>query len=117
MTDPEARISVKSGKVRTLNNRCSMAVDAGTVIRHLQADFADRRVSVLLESIVEPLHQPLLPHGLPVQEVVADTNYSNGLHNALLEARGITSWIPVHGKYQPETTALSTMRKRTALLA
>lgn len=102
--DPEARISVKPGKARALNYLCSMAVDEGHgFISHIQADFADRRDSVLLESIVAPLHQRLLAHNLPVQEVVADTNYSNGANYALLEARGITPWIPVFGKYKPET--------------
>ena len=102
--DPEARISVKPGKVRALNYLCSMAVDDGTgVISHIQADFADRRDSVLLESIVAPLHQRLLAYALPVRDVVADTNYSNGINYALLEARGITPWIPVFGKYKPET--------------
>ncbi|MGI4735165.1 MAG: transposase [Janthinobacterium lividum] len=101
--DPEARISVKPGKVRALNYLCSLAVDEGHgIISHVQADFADRRDSVLLESIVAPLHQRLLTHDLPIQEVVADTNYSNGVNYALLEARGITPWIPVFGKYKPE---------------
>jgi hypothetical protein len=41
-TDPEARISVKPGKVRALNYLCSLAVDtAAGVISHIQADFAD----------------------------------------------------------------------------
>jgi transposase len=101
--DPDARISVKPGKARALNYLCSMAVDEGHgLISHIQADFADRRDSVLLESIVEPLHQRLLTHDLPVREVVADTNYSNGLNYALLEARSITPWIPVFGQYKPE---------------
>ncbi|GAB3636661.1 IS1182 family transposase [Hymenobacter arcticus] len=101
--DPDARISVKPGKARALNYLCSLAVDEGHgVISHVQADFADRRDSVLLESIVAPLHQRLLAHDLPVVDVVADTNYSNGLNYALLEARGITPWIPVFGQYKPE---------------
>ena len=62
---------------------------------------------MLLESIVEPLHQRLLAHDLPVWEVVADTNYSNGLNYALLEGRGITPWIPVFGKYKPETAGFT----------
>lgn len=38
-----------------------MAVDEEHgVSRHIQAGFADRRASVLLESIVAPLHQRLL---------------------------------------------------------
>jgi len=101
--DPDARISVKLGKARALNYLCSVAVDEGHgVISHIQADFADRRDSVLLPSIIEPLHQWLLAHDLPIGEVVADTNYSNGLNYALLEARGITPWIPVFGQYKPE---------------
>jgi transposase len=107
-TDPDARISVKPGKVRALNYLCSMAVDEGHgLISHIQADFADRRDSVLLESIVAPLHQRLLTHDLPVREVVADTNYSNGVNYALLEARSITPWIPVFGKYKPETAGFT----------
>ncbi|RZJ94395.1 MAG: IS1182 family transposase, partial [Hymenobacter sp.] len=58
--------------------------------------------STLLPSIVAPLHQRLLAHNLPVLDVVADTNYSNGLNYALLEAHGITPWIPVFGQYKPE---------------
>jgi transposase len=101
--DPDARISVKPGKARALNYLCTMAVDEGHgVISHVQADFADRRDRVLLPSLVEPLHQRLLAHELPLREVVADTNYSNGVNYALLEARGITPWIPVFGKYKPE---------------
>jgi hypothetical protein len=61
----------------------------------------------LLESIVAPLHHRLLTHDLPVQQVVADTNYSNGVNYALLEARGITPWIPVFGKYKPETAGFT----------
>ena len=77
------------------------------LISHIQADFADRRDSVLLESIVDPLHQRLLTQELPVQELVADANYSNGVNYALLEARGITPWIPVFGKYKPETAGFT----------
>jgi transposase len=101
--DPDARISVKPGKARALNYLCSMAVDEGRgVISHVQADFADQRDCTLLPSIVAPLHRRLAIYDLPMQEVVADTNYSNGLNYALLEAQGITPWIPVFGKYKPE---------------
>ena len=101
--DPEARISVKPGKARALNYRCRMAVDEGHgLISPIQADFADRRDSVLLPSIVDPLCTRLAAHELLVREVAADTNYSNGINYALLEARGITPWIPVFGRYKPE---------------
>jgi transposase len=101
--DPDARISVKPGKARALNYLCSMAVDeAHGVISHVQADFADRRDCTLLPSLVEPLQQRLLAQDLLLVDLVADTNYSNGVNYALLEARGITPWIPVFGKYKPE---------------
>lgn len=101
--DPEARISVKPGKARALNYLCSMAVDEGHgVISHIQADFADRRDCTLLPSIVTPLHKRLVTRGLPLREVAADTNYSNGVNYALLEAQGIIPWIPVFGKYKPQ---------------
>jgi transposase len=107
-TDPEARISVKPGKVRALNYLCSMGVDeARGVISHIQADFADRRDSVLLPSIVAPLHQRLLARNLPWRELAADTGYSNGVNYALLEAQGITPWIPVFGKYKSEIEGFS----------
>ncbi|WP_159451898.1 IS1182 family transposase [Hymenobacter roseosalivarius] len=101
-TDPEARISIKPGKVRALNYLCSLAVDtAQGVISHVQADLADSRDSVHLPEVVAHLHHRLLGHGLPLQDLVADTNYSSGLNYALLERQGITPWIPVFGKYKP----------------
>ncbi|QKG59177.1 IS1182 family transposase (plasmid) [Hymenobacter sp. BRD128] len=106
--DPDARISVKPGKARALNYLCSMAVDeAHGVISHVQADFADQRDCTLLPSIVAPLHQRLTTQGLSLREVAADTNYSNGVNYALLEAQGITPWIPVFGKYKPQIEGFS----------
>ncbi len=80
-----------------------MAVDEGHgIISHIQADFADRRDCTLLPSIVTPLHQRLIAQGLPLREVPADTNYSNGVNYALLEAQGIIPWTPVFGKYKSQ---------------
>ncbi|MGY2134977.1 transposase, partial [Hymenobacter sp. HD11105] len=100
---PEARISLKPGKVRALNYLCSLAVDtARGVISHVQADLADSRDSVHLPQLVQQLQQRLLAQGLPLLDLVADTNYSNGVNYALLEQWGITPWIPVFGKYKPD---------------
>jgi hypothetical protein len=53
---------------------CSLVVDEGhIVISHVQADFADRCDSTLLPRIIDPLHQRLLAHELPVGEVIADS--------------------------------------------
>lgn len=95
-----------------------MAVDEGHgVISHVQADFADRRDSTPLPSIIEPLHQRLLAHELPVGEVVADINYSNGLNYALLEAHGIPPGFPSSPNTSPKLKVLPTRRKQLALLA
>jgi transposase len=82
-TDPEARISVKPGKARALNYLCSLAVDTATgVISHVQADFADSRDSLHLPRLVERLHTRLQRNGLSLQDLVADTGYSNGFNYA-----------------------------------
>ena len=71
------------------------------VISHVQTDFADRNDDLLMPRIVEPLYQRLLAHDLPVVDVGADINYSNGLKYTLPEAQPPT-WIPVFGHYKPE---------------
>jgi len=87
-TDPEARISVKPGKVRALNYLCSLAVDtAAGVISHIQADFAAGRDSA---------------HLLTLRELVADTGYSTGFNYTFLEQCHVTHWIPAFGAYKPE---------------
>jgi len=90
--------------------------EARGLISHSQADFADRRDSTRLPRLVEPPHQRLLAHDLPVSEVVAATNYSNGLNYALSEACGITPRIPIFGQYKPEIAGV-TYDKEPALPA
>ena len=102
-TDPDARISVKPGKVRRLNYHCSMAVDtAKGVISHVQADFADGRDSLNLPAITLKLQRRLTDNKLHMQDLLADGGFSNGSNYAFLEQRQITGWIPVFGKYKPE---------------
>ena len=102
-TDPDARISIKPGKARKLNYHCSLAVDtAEGVISHVQADFADGRDSQCLPDIALKLQQRLAHNELRLEEILADTGYSNGSNYALLEQWKITSWIPVFGHYKPQ---------------
>ena len=99
--DPDARISVKPGKARGLNYHCSMAVDSAEgVISHIQADFASKRDSQCLPSVVTGLQARLKDNELVVANLLADTNYSNGYNYSLLEQKGITGWVPVFGKYK-----------------
>jgi transposase len=101
-TDPDARISVKPGKARKLNYHCSLAVDtAEGVISHVQADFADGRDSQCLPDITRKLQQRLSHNELRLEEILADTGYSNGSNYALLEQWKITGYIPVFGQYKP----------------
>jgi transposase len=102
-TDPDARISIKPGKARKLNYHCSLAVDtAEGVISHVQADFADGRDSQYLPDIALKLQQRLAANELRLEEVLADTGYSNGSNYALLEGWKITGWIPVFGHFKPQ---------------
>ncbi|MCP4976218.1 MAG: IS1182 family transposase [Maribacter sp.] len=101
--DPDARISVKPGKARKLNYRCSMAVDtAKGVNSHIQADFADGRDSQYLTSIGLQVQDRLGKNELVMTDLLADTGYSNGGNYDFLEQRKLTGWIPVFGKYKPE---------------
>ncbi len=102
-TDPDARISVKPGKVRRLNYHCSMAVDtAKGVISHIQADFADSRDSQNLPAITLKLQRRLTDNELHMQDLLADGGFSNGSNYAFLEQRKVTGWIPMFGKYKTE---------------
>jgi hypothetical protein len=83
-------------------------VDTATgVISHVQADFADSRDSLHLPNLVERLHTRLQRNSLSLQDLVADTSYSNGFNYAFLEQRGITPWIPVFGAYKPEVAGFT----------
>ncbi|MBR8841165.1 MAG: IS1182 family transposase [Stigonema ocellatum SAG 48.90 = DSM 106950] len=101
--DPDARISIKPGKARKLNYHCSLAVDtAEGIISHVQADFADGRDSQNLPDITLKLQQRLANNELCLEEILADSGYSNGANYALLEQWNITGWIPVFGQYKPQ---------------
>jgi hypothetical protein len=102
-TDPDARISVKTGKARALNYLCSLAVDtAKGVISHVQADYADGHDSQHLPRLLTGLQRRLRANELPLRELLADAAYANGPNYALLEAAHITAWIPVFGKYKSD---------------
>ena len=106
--DPDARISVKPGKARQLNYHCSKAVDSAEgVISHIQADFANKRDSQCLPSIVTGLQSRLKDNELVIASLLADTNYANGYNYALLEQKSITGWVPVFGKYKAEIEGFS----------
>ena len=99
--DPDARISTKPGKPRKLNYSGQMAVDTSHhVITDIAADYADKKDNQSLPDIVERLESRLVGLGLRWETILADTGYSSGENYAMLEAKGITSYIPPHGTYK-----------------
>ena len=100
-TDPDARISVKPGKPRKLNYLGQLGVDtANHVITHINADYADKKDSQCIESIVGKLKSRLNNFGLLWTNLPADAGYSSGEAYAYLEERGLRSFIPPHGTYK-----------------
>jgi len=102
MSDPEAKLSQKTGKPSRLYYLSSMAVDTYRhVITHIQADLADEKDSRHLIAIVDKLSIKLKQYGLSFQCLSADAGFSSGENYSALEARHIKGFIPLHGSYHP----------------
>lgn len=100
-TDPDARISVKPGKARKLNYLSQLTVDTSNhVITDIKAYHADGKDNQQLPDIVTRVKHRLWKSGLLWENCVADTGYSSGENYAMLEGRGVTSFIPPHGTYK-----------------
>ncbi|WP_461151861.1 IS1182 family transposase [Spirosoma pulveris] len=107
-TDPDARIAFKTGKPRQLAYMASVSVDAAQhVITHIQAGSADRRDSRNLIPIVDITQTRLTSFGILMSNVVADAGYSSGENYEHLEDRGLTGYIPPHGKYKEERSGFT----------
>jgi transposase len=101
-TDADARVSVKPGKPRQLNYTAQVSVDtAHHVITHIQTDYADKRDSQCLPSLLNNTIDNLTEHHLQIEEVYADAGYSSGEALQALENNNITGYIPSFGQYKP----------------
>ena len=101
-TDPDARVSVKPGKPRQLNYTAQVSVDtAHHVITQIQTDYADKKDSQCLPSLVKNTISNLTEEGLQVEEVYADAGYSSGEALKSLEENNIIGYIPNFGQYKP----------------
>lgn len=99
--DPDARISVKPGKAAKLNYHCSLSVDtAEHVITDVKAYHADKNDGHCLQDIVIRTNRRLRKEGLIWENVLADTNYSNGENYRFLEEQGLESFIPTTSAYK-----------------
>src|SRR5690606_21357011 len=98
--DPDARMSVKPGKVTALNYLGEVSVDTGShVITHVQAFTADKHDSQCLPEVLDRLVDNLSMNGLEVQEVLADKGFSSGEALESLERYGLTGYIPNRGRF------------------
>ena len=101
-TDKDARVSVKPGKPRRLNYLAQVSVDtANHVITQIQSDFADKKDSQCLPSLVHNAIDNLSENGLQMEEVLADGNYSSSEALRMLEEKKIVGYIPNFGQYKP----------------
>jgi len=100
-TDKDARVSVKPGKTRRLNYLAQVSVDtANHVITQIQSDFADKKDSQCLPSLVHNTIDNLSEQGLQIEEVLADGNYSSSEALHTLEEENIIGYIPNFGQYK-----------------
>lgn len=101
-TDPDARVSLKRGKISQLNYLGQVSVDTDShVICGAMADYADKKDSESIPAIVGQTINNLEKSELKVKEVLADTNYSSGEALKYLEENDITAFIPTFGPYKP----------------
>jgi transposase len=101
--DPDARLSTKKGKMPDLNYLGQISVDTAThMITHVQVFCADKKDNQCLPGMVAQVVSNLKENDIEVQEVVADTGFSSGKALKVLEAMGITGYIPNTGTFHYE---------------
>jgi transposase len=100
-TDADARISVKPGKPRQLNYHAQVAVDtAHHVITQIQSDYANKKDSQCLPSLLKNTIENLKENNLTIEELLADGGYSSGEALQALEDNNIEGYIPNFGQYK-----------------
>jgi transposase len=105
-TDADARISVKPGKPRQLNYHAQVAVDtAHHVITQIQSDYANKKDSQCLPSLLKNTIENLHENNLTLEELLADGGYSSGEALQVLEDNNIEGYIPNFGQYKADREA------------
>lgn len=105
-TDEDARISVKPGKPRQLNYHAQVCVDtAHHVITQIQSDYAHKKDSQCLPSLLKNTIENLQENNLTIKELLADGGYSSGEALQYLEDNNIEGYIPNFGQYKTDREA------------
>ena len=100
-TDKDARVSVKPGKPRQLNYLAQVSVDtAHHVVTQIQSDYANKKDSQCLPSLLQNTIANLQEGDLQIEEVLADAGYSSGEALQALEDNYIEGYIPNFGQYK-----------------
>jgi transposase len=116
-TDPDSRMSVKPGKITKLNYLSQLSVDTSSyIITSIGAFHADKKDCQYLDAVLEKIDNNLKEHGLAVEEVIADANYSSSSALESLISRGITGYIPNTGTYKPEREGFTYERENDRYL-
>jgi len=116
-TDPDSRMSVKPGKITRLNYLGQLSVDTSSyVITSIGAFHADKKDCQYLDTILEKIDNNIKEHGLAVEEVIADANYSSSSALESLISRGITGYIPNTGTYKQEREGFTYERENDRYL-
>jgi transposase len=101
-TDPDSRMSVKPGKVTKLNYLGQLSVDTSSyIVTSIGAFHADKKDCQCLDAVLTKIDNNIKEHGLAVEEIIADANYSSSSALESLISRGITGYIPNTGTYKP----------------
>jgi transposase len=102
LTDADARVAVKPGKPRQLNYLGQVSVDtASHVITCIQADYASKKDSQCLPSLLLNTKNNLKAVGLKIKEVLCDAGYSSSEALKALQQYRVTGYIPNFGQYKP----------------
>jgi transposase len=100
-TDPDARMSVKPGKVTRLNYLSQVSVDTSSyIITSIGAFHADKKDCQYLDTVLEKIDNNFDGCGLAAEELLADANYSSSSALESLISKGITGYIPNTGTYK-----------------
>lgn len=101
-TDPDARVAVKPGKPRQLNYLGQLSVDtASHIITWIEADYASKKDSQCLPSLLSNTQANLKATGLKMKEVLCDAGYSSSEALKALKEHHLTGYIPNFGLYKP----------------
>ena len=111
-TDADARISVKPGKPRQLNYHAQVAVDtARHVITQIQSDYANKKDSQCLPSLLKNTIENLAENNLMIEELLGDGGYSSGEALQALEDNNIEGYIPNFGQYKHDRAGFTYDKK------